>query len=372
MIRVAVVMGKMHSGGKKNLVMEYYRNIDKNLIQFDFICDKDSNSIPREEIEASGGKIFIVEPYQKLFSHQKQLYRIFKENDYKIVHSYNNTLNIFSLFIAKLAGVPVRISESISMAHKNDKKTILKTILKPFSKWFVTDFLANGEECGKWQFGEKLYNEGKIRIFKSAIDSTFNDYNENTRNATRLEYNLSDKLVIGHIGRLTAQKNTIFLIDIFNQIAKMVPNAMLLIIGDGDLRDEMLKKIKNYGIENQVLYLGRREDIQQFYNAMDSFVLPSLYEGLPIVGVEAQCCGLPVFFSSEIPGESSVCEDLGFFIDIDKSPEKWAEVIVEKTLALSQTRRGRKDEVIDNGFDSKTEAVSLQNFYLEKLGVASD
>ena len=150
MERIAVIMGKMHSGGKKNLVMEYYRHIDRSKIQFDFICDEDSNAIPTDEIEKLGGRVYIVPRYQNILANIKAIEKICKENKYKIAHGYNGTMNIFGLYAAWRAGVPVRINESISMAHKSDKKTIIKNILKPFSRCFATHFMANGEACGKW------------------------------------------------------------------------------------------------------------------------------------------------------------------------------------------------------------------------------
>lgn len=219
MERVAVIMGKMHSGGKKNLVMEYYRNIDKSKVQFDFFCDTDSNAIPQEEIEKLGGRVYRVAPYQNIFKNMSQMKAICKKNKYKIMHSYNGTMNLFSMFVGWQCGIPIRISESISMAHSADKKTILKNILKPFSKMFATNFMANGEACGRWQFGDKLFDEGKVRVFKTVINTDVNKYDESLRNATRKEYGIEENIVIGHIGRLTEQKNTLFIIDIFNAFA---------------------------------------------------------------------------------------------------------------------------------------------------------
>ena len=318
MERIAVIMGKMHSGGKKNLVMEYYRHIDRSKIQFDFICDDDSNAIPTEEIEALGGRVYIVPRYQKILSNIKAIERICRDNNYKIVHGYNGTMNLFGLYAAWRAGVPVRINESISMAHKDDKKTVIKNALKPFSRCFSTHFMANGEACGKWQFG-KLYDKGKVAIFKTVINTDENKYLPELREKCRREFDIENNIVIGHIGRLTAQKNTLFIIDVFAEIIKNEKTAKLLLIGDGELKEEMLMKINDLGIRSHVLYLGRREDIKQFYNAMDGFLLPSLYEGLPVVGVEAECNGLPMFFSTEIPKESSPCSDLGVFIGLEKS-----------------------------------------------------
>lgn len=365
MERIAVVLGKMHAGGKKNLVMEYYRHIDRSKIQFDFICDEDSNAIPTEEIESLGGRVYVVTKYQHIFKNISEIRDICKKNKYRIIHSYNGTMNLFSLFAGWQAGVPIRINESISMAHSSDRKTILKNILKPFSRCFATHFMANGEVCGRWQFGNKLFQQGKVAIFKTVINAEENKFDETLRNECRKKYGIEDNLVIGHIGRLTAQKNTLFIIDIFSEIIKIEPKAKLLIIGDGDLKDGMLAKVDELYIKDDVLYLGRREDIKQFYNAMDCFLLPSLYEGLPVVGVEAECCGLPMFFSTEIPEESSACDDLGIFIGLDKSAKEWAESVVEKIRKIN--RRDRSSEVKKAGFDSVTESGKLLEYYDELI-----
>lgn len=361
MERIAVIMGKMHSGGKKNLVMEYYRHIDKNKIQFDFICDEDSNAIPKEEIEALGGKVFVISKYQHIHKNIIEIRKIIRDGNYRIAHAYNGTMNLFGLFAAWLGGASIRINESISMAHSSDKKTVIKNILKPFSRCFATHFMANGEVCGRWQFGDTMCENGNVAIFKTVINVDENQYNPGLREKTRREFGIENNFVVGHIGRLTAQKNTLFIIDIFNEILKIKANAKLMLIGDGDLHDEMLTKIKDLGIEDSVLYLGRREDIKQFYNAMDCFLLPSLYEGLPVVGVEAECCGLPIFFSTEIPVESSACDDIGFFIGLDKTAKEWAELVVDKS---NIERRNHSQEVKNAGFDSKTEAGKLCDYYL--------
>lgn len=364
MIRVAVIIGKMHSGGKKNLVMEYYRNIDRTKVQFDFICDRDSNAIPKKEIESLGGKVYIVEPYQHLLKNMKDTYNVLKNGNYDIVHGYNNTINVFAMYVAKKAGIGIRINESISMASdQGDWKNIFKSIFKPMNKFFATHFMANGAECGIWQFGEEAYKSGKVKIFKTVINADKNEYDLVLRNKTRKEFNINDELVIGHIGRLTEQKNTLFLIDIFNEIQKIHPKSKLLLVGDGNLKEEMLKKVENFNIKDKVIYLGRTEDIHKLYNAMDCFVLPSLYEGLPVVGVESECSGLPVFFSTAIPKESNVCDDLGTFIDLNRSSEEWAKIIVDKTLSCLRTRRNRVEDIRKAGFDSTVEAASLLKYY---------
>lgn len=365
-IRVAIVGGKIDSGGKKNLIMEYYRHIDRSKIQFDFICDSDSRAIPREEIESLGGRVYEITPYQSIFKNMSDMKRIFKENRYPVVHAYNSTMNLFPMFAAWQAGIPVRISESLSMAHEGDWKTVLKKMLKPMSTLFATHYMACGEDCGRWQFGDRLYDAGKVAVFKTVINTQFNGFNPEIREKTRKQYGWKDKIVIGHIGRFTVQKNSVHMIEIFAAIAKKEPRAVLCIIGDGELKKEMMARIHELGIEKQVEYLGSREDIQQFYNAMDAFLLPSLYEGLPVVGLEAQSCGLPMFFSTEVTREASACE-LGHFIPLEASEEEWAEEILAAVSRNMPVRRSRAQDVLAEGFDSESEALRLQEYYFDAI-----
>lgn len=366
MIRVAIVAGKVDSGGKKNLIMEYYRHVDREKLQFDFICDSDSQSIPKEEIESLGGRVYIISPYQQILKNMADMKKIFKENKYPIVHAYNSTMNIFPMMVAKQCGVPVRISESLSMAHAKDWKTILKKMLRPMSKWFANYYMSCGVDCGKWQFGESFFEKKKVDVFKTVINTQFNAYNPRVREETRKKYGWENNIVIGHIGRFTAQKNSIHMIEIFGAVAKKEPRAMLCLVGDGELKESMMKKIKELGIEKQVDYLGRREDIQQFYNAMDCFILPSLYEGLPVVGLEAECCGLPMFFSTEVTREANACE-LGHFIALDESVEIWADKILAACRANMPIRRSYAKEVSKAGFDSESEAMRMQKYYFDAI-----
>lgn len=356
-------MGKMNAGGKKNLVMEYYRHIDREKMQFDFICDSDSEAIPKIEIEKLGGRVYKIRPYQSILGNIMDIYKLCKKNKYSVIHSYNSTMSVFSMFAGKMADVPVRISESLSMAHEEDWKTILKKILRPMSKWFANYYLACGEECGRWQFGNRLFDAGRVDVFKTAIDVNFNTYNEELRKKVRREFGWEDKIVIGHIGRFTVQKNSVQVIKIFDAFAKKEPNAVLCLIGDGELKNEVLAKVMDLGIEKKVYYLGEREDIQQFYNAMDAFLLPSLYEGLPMVGLEAECFGLPVFFSTEISREASVCE-LGHFLRLNVSEEYWADVMIKEVKKNMFVRKSRQKEVKEAGCDSVSEAIRLQDYYL--------
>ena len=366
MIKVAVIGGPILSGGKKNLIMEYFRHIDKTQVQMDIVCNDDSNAIPQEEIESLGGRVFIVPSFKNLKGHTKALYDLFKKEKYDVVHAYNSMMNICPMYAAKKAGVKVRISESLSMAAPGEWKTYVKYMLRPLSHLYATHYMACGKDCGIFQFGQKFFDEGKIAIFKTAINTEFNSYQPQLREKTRKDFGWEDKVVYGFIGRFEHQKNPLFLIDVMSEIYKRQNNAHFVIIGAGKLEDEMKTRIKETGIEPAMSWLGRREDIQQFYNAFDAFLLPSRYEGLPVVGLESQSCGLPMIFSTAVTPEASACE-LGHFIDLNEGAAAWAEKIIPIVAENMPKRRSHAKEVADAGFDSKTEAQKMLSYYKTAL-----
>ena len=281
-IIVAHIMGKWNGGGVESVVMNYYKNIDRNRIQFHFLCDEDSTDIPYEEIEKLGGKVIVIPPYQKLFKYQKELYRIFKENNYKIIHSHINALSVFPLRIAKKSGVPIRIAHSHSTSNKKEwKKNILKMILRSFSKLYANNYFACTEYAGKWLFGKKVVERKELNVINNAIDLKKFEFNENIREDLRKELGIKeDTLIIGHVGRFMKQKNHEFLIDVFEKAIKQDDNIYLILVGQGPLEDKIKEMAKEKGIEDKILFLGQRNDVNKLYQAMDIFVLPSLYEGL--------------------------------------------------------------------------------------------
>ena len=219
-IRVAQVMGKWLGGGVESVVMNYYRHIDRSKIQFDFICDADSTNIPYEEIEKLGGKVIIVPPYQKIIQYEKQMKKVLIEGGYNIVHSHINTLSFFPLMAAKKAGVPVRIAHSHSTSNKKEwKKNLMKNALRPLSKVYATDYMCCSELAGRYLFGNKTYDEGKVHLLNNAIDVDKFRYDEKIRKQKREELGIKeDTLVIGHVGRFVTQKNHTFLIDVFHEV----------------------------------------------------------------------------------------------------------------------------------------------------------
>lgn len=363
-IRIAQIIGKWVGGGVEAVVMNYYRYIDKNKIQFDFICDNDSTDIPYEEIEKLGGKVILIPPYQKVFKYHKKLKNVLKEGKYKIAHSHINTLSVFSLWAAKSAGVPIRIAHSHSTTNKKEKKkNLLKQVLRPFSKIFATDYMCCSELAGRWLFGNKEYEKGNVYLLNNAIDLEKFKYDENIREQKRKELDIEDDtLVIGHVGRFVEQKNHRFLIDIFNELHKQQPNSILLLIGQGPLMQEMKEKISRLNLEKAVKFLGQRNDTNQLYQAMDVFLLPSLYEGLPVVGIEAQATGLLCILSNDMTKETKVL-DFTTFMTSEDSAEKWAENILN--CVVRYKRHNTAKEVSKYGFDINTEVEKLEERYFE-------
>lgn len=355
-IRIAQMMTDMNYGGVEMVVMNYYRNIDKSKVQFDFFALEGSTIPQREEIESLGGRVFVVPKYTHLPKYEKEIQRLFRENNYQIVHCHMNTLGVFAMYGAKSAGVPVRILHNHSTAGKGEtKKNIMKYILRPFAKMFPTELCACSRLAGDWIYGKGT----SYRVFNNAIDLDKYRYDEKKRKELRAELGLKGKKVIGHIGRFCYQKNHNLLVDIFNEVLKIEKDAVLLLIGEGELENEIKEKVKKLGIEQSVLFLGRKADAYRYYQAMDLFLLPSRYEGLPVVGVEAQACGLPCVFSDCVTDEAKLLESTVY---VSGGIEEYVKA-VEKGLKTE-----RKDTCIEMrkaGFDIKNEAEKLLEFYEE-------
>lgn len=354
-IIVAQIMGKWVGGGVEAVIMNYYRNIDRTKIQFDFICDEDSTNIPYEEIKKLGGNVIICPPYQKISKYEKFLINLFKEKQYKIVHSNINALSVFPLYAAKKAGVPVRIAHSHSTTNKKEwKKNLMKQALRPFSKKYATDYFACSELAGRWLFGNKTFEQGKVTIINNAIDLDKFKYDEKIRKEKRKELNIKDDtLVVGHVGRFVTQKNHTFLIDIFNKLHKKEKNSILLLIGQGPLMSEIKQKVDSLGISDSVKFLGQRNDTNELYNIMDLFLFPSLYEGLGMVLIEAQANGLPCIASTEVPKIADISNNVQFY-DLNDSIDIW----------LKNYDTNRFKFICKNCiYDIKKEAEKLEIYY---------
>lgn len=322
---VAQIMGKWIGGGVESVIMNYYRHLDHTKVQFDFICDEDSTRIPYDEIKKLGGRVFLVPKYQKLPQYLEALEDLFCKNQYRIVHSNVNTLSVFPLYAAKKAGVPVRISHSHSTSNPKEwKRNIIKNILRPFSKKYATDYFACSELAGRYLFGDKAFDQGKVKIIHNAIDLDKFKFDPNARKKLREELGIDEKTtVIGHVGRFVKQKNHDFLIDVFKEYHTENPDSKLLLIGTGPLEEKTKAKVEKLNLSDPVIFLGQREDTNKLYSVMDVFCLPSLYEGLGMVLIEAQMNGLPCLASDEVPREAKITENIDFIIfDIKKFIKK--------------------------------------------------
>lgn len=362
-IVVAHIVGKWLGGGVEAVIMNYYRNIDRKKIEFHFICDEDSTNIPYDEIKKLGGKVILVPPYQNILKYNKKLKEIFNSEKYKIVHSHINVLSVFPLRIAKKCGVPIRIAHSHSTTNKVEwKKNLMKQALKPFSKIYATDYFACSKLAGVWLFGKKEMEKGKVTIVNNAIDLDKFSFDEKIRKEKRKELKLKkDTFVVGHIGRFVKQKNHSFLIDVFNEVYKKNNNAILLLIGQGPLKVEIEDKVKTLNLEKQVISLGQREDVQELYQVMDVFVLPSIYEGLPVVGVEAQAMKKICVLSNSMTKETKILDSTKF-ISLDKDEKQWAKEIIKSSK--NKIEDNYKETIKKYGFDIKEEVKNLEKKYI--------
>ena len=358
-IRVAVIMGKYTPGGIKSVIMNYYREIDKSKIQFDFFVYDNSPDKDYSEIESMGGKIVFMSSLKNPIKNVIDCYKAFKKNNYPIVHGYLNTLNVFPMFAAWLANVPVRIAENLSTAHPGEKKSIIKSLLKPFNLIFPTHYAANAIYAGKW-----LYGDREFAVFRNGLDLSKYKHDEARRKAIRAQYGIIDNFVIGHIGRYEYQKNHSFLIDVFKAIHDRDNKARLLLVGYGSLKDEIWNKISNLGLQNAVVDAGKTEDIIPLYDAMDCFVLPSFYEGLPVVGIEAQAMGLPCIFSDEVTSEVKIIHEV-LFLSLSNDVNIWADTI----LSMQNSKRAKEntEDFITSGYNIKEESLRLSRYYLSCL-----
>lgn len=360
-VHIAQIMGKWIGGGVESVIMNYYENIDRTKFQFDFICDDDSTNIPYEKIEKLGGKVILVPPYQKVFKYIKTLKKIFKENNYKIVHSNINTLSVFPLYAAKKAGVPVRIAHSHSTSNKKEwKKNAVKNVLRPFSKKNANVYFACSELAARYLFGNK---KGKVTIINNAINLEKFKFNQEKRDKLRKGLKIEDnEFVVGHIGRFVAQKNHTFLIDIFNELHKENKDTVLLLIGQGPLQDQIKEKVRELGLEDSVRFAGQVDNASDYYNAMDVFVLPSLYEGLGMVLIEAQANELPCIASTEVPKKASVSNQVEF-ISLKEENKKWADNILRKNRKDCKFVYTKDYEK----YDIRKECQKLQDEYKRKI-----
>ena len=365
MIRILQVMGGLNRGGAETMIMNFYKTIDRNEVQFDFIThDKDKMEY-KDEIENMGGKVYLFPKFKgyNIITY-KNTWKNFLENhpEYKILHSHLRSYASIYFPIAKKYGLKT-IIHSHSTSNGKGFKSIVKHLLqKPLAK--QADYLfACSKEAGEWLYGSEKIKDDNYFILKNSIDTNKYRYNENVRKKYRKDLNLEDKLVLGHVGRLSRPKNHIFLLKVFKKILEKNSNTVLVIVGDGDLKEEINKNIKDLNLEDKVYMLGSRDDIECILQAMDVFLFPSLWEGLPVAVVEAEASGLACILSDNITDEVKLLENLKY-LPIDQGEDIWVDTV----LNMDKTRIKDGPEIVSSkGFDIIETSKWLLKFYKNLL-----
>lgn len=359
-VRVLHVVTHMNRGGLETMLMNYYRNIDRTQVQFDFLVHRQERAAYDDEIESLGGKIYRLprlNPWSR--SYLNALNCFFVEHpEYKIVHSHLDCMSAIPLAAAKRAGVPVRIAHSHSSSQDRDLKYLIKLYYKRKIPAIATDLFACGDSAGRWMFSKNSFS-----VVNNAIDAKYYVYDPVAREKERKNLGISNNtLVVGNVGRFSYPKNHVFLIEVFNKIIQRC-DAELLLVGDGELRPAIEKKVQELGIKDRVIFTGVRDDVPALMQAMDVFLFPSHYEGLPVTLIEAQAAGLPCLVSDGVPLECKKT-DLVYQLPLKEGPEHWANMVIDLS---KKERRNTYLEIKNSGYDIKAQAEVLQNYYIRAV-----
>lgn len=364
MIRVLHSVSNMDRAGIETMLMNYYRHIDREIVQFDFLCNKTKPGAYDSEVKALGGKIYHTPGLNplKLPQYMKYMKRLFSENpEYSIVEAHNGAFGVYALHGAKRSNVKNRIYHAHGAAITNDWKKPLKLICLKFLPSNMTHHFTCGIEAARCYFGNRIVDEGDYVFIPNAIEVEKFTFNEQTRTRIRNEYGLDNKHVLGHVGRFMAQKNHSFLLDIFEKVTKKDDKAFLVLLGDGELMNAIQAKAISMGISDKVLFIGNVGNANEWYQAFDTFILPSVWEGLPVVGVEAQAADLPCIFSDNVTKEIGFSEKAKF-ISTSADSSIWVDSILS---CFDLTDRVDRTQLIRmNNYDINVEAKKLQDRYV--------
>ena len=355
----------MDMGGIEVLLMNLYRHIDREALQFDFMMHRPDHAFFEEEIRSLGGRIYRTPPFNpfKLGAFKKSITDILSSHpEYNIIHCHAE-LNLWPLKYAHELGVPVRIAHSHNAKTTLNLKYFFFLYEKMFIKNHCTDMFMCSPLAGEWSFGKKAVAEGKVHMLKNGIVTDDFRYNEAVRREIREELGLTDEIAVGHVGRFMKQKNHAFLIEIFREIHRKNPKTVLFLTGMGELEDSIRSLVSEYGLTDSVRFLGVRNDTVRLYQAFDLFLFPSLWEGLPVTAIEAQTAGLPVLMTDVIADETVVTGNVTKF-SLTRSAEEWADKALDITGSFD--RCDVSDQVKKAGFDIIDTAQRLQAFYIDR------
>lgn len=364
-IRILHVLGKLDRNGIETMLMNYYRNLNRNAVQFDFVKQTKEKSHYDNEIKRLGGRIFYIPRYSVAnhFAYKKAWENFFRAHpEYRIIHGHVRSSASIYLKIARKHGM-VTIAHSHNTSSGTGFSAVIKNMLQLPIRHTAHYLFACSNEAGEWLFGNKAVKRDNFRIISNAIEVDKYVFNEVARHKIRRQLKVEDRFVIGHIGRFNPQKNHSFLIELFYEIQKQQDKSTLLLIGSGDLREQVEKQVNELGIRNKVIFTGAVANVNDFLQAMDVFVFPSLHEGLGIAAIEAQAAGLHCIASDDIPREALATNLIETF-PLKEGPKAWAKKVL--SYDTGYTRRNTFNEIVSAGFDITREARILQQFYLDK------
>lgn len=366
-IRVLHVIGSMNRGGAENMIMNLYRNIDRTRVQFDFVENTFQEAAFDDEIRSLGGRIFNCPHYNGLnhIAYVKWWKRFFDEHarEFVAVHGHLGSTAALYLPIAKRYGL-----YAIAHSHNIHGKNFIDYLYRIYSyptRYIADWFFACSQEAGVSRYGNKVASDpSRYFVLNNAIDTKKFGFSRQVRDDMRKKLNISDpEIVIGHVGRFVEQKNHPFLIDIFAEILKRNKNVKLLLLGKEDAEQIIRGKVQSLGLNDHVIFAGVQSDTAPYYQAMDVFVFPSLYEGLGIVLVEAQAAGLPCVISDKVPLESIMTEGLVSVCKLTDSPARWAECSLKQ---VGSERMDHSYDIAANGYEIRETANWLADFYCSK------
>lgn len=330
-INICIVVPEIGSGGVEAVLLNFFSHMDCTKYNLDIVAYKVSNEYRKASFEKLGFKIILVPPKKEGLSKSlSAMDSIFKVNKYDVVHAHMTKWNCIPMFLAWKRKIPIRISHShLAVTPSGFVNKWIFLIQRLIIKCCANRLCACGEDAAISLYGRKTFENGAVSVINNAIDARKFRKNESIRLDVRHELGISDNtFCVGHVGRFHEHKNHAFLIKIFREIHKCIPDSELLLVGDGDLKGIINDEVEKYGLKPYVLFLGVRNDPERIYQAMDVFCMPSLYEGLPVVGIEAQAAGLPCAFSDGI--SAKVCiSSLASRIPLGNSEQQWAEEIIK-------------------------------------------
>lgn len=358
-----VVFNLSVANGVSSYVMNYFRNLNHNLIQMDFVIYNKQDTPYIKEIEETGGHVFLIPSIQNIKNHLAESKRIIKEGNYDIVHDNILILSYFIMRYAKAYGVPVRILHSHSSKLSGSKiKAIRNRIFMPLLFKNTNYFIACSRSAGEGMFRKKPF-----RIVPNVISADKLSFSNSTRMKLRNKFHVNNKFVMGSVGRLSIEKNPIYAFEIALKVKEIIPNFEYWWIGSGRLRQEAELFIKKHHAENFIKLFGNRTDVSDLYQAMDLFFLPSHFEGLPVTGLEAQAAGLPCLVSDTVSNEFVYTNQV-FFFSLKNTVESVCGIIQQiKADMGTKPREEGKAELLSSPFSDEDSGQHLISIYRQFL-----